>query len=705
MILHAAIAIGARLLVAALLVCVAVGPAAARPGTDAPMQSGYLTAELIAETTTARPGSTFYVALRQTIAPGWHTYWRNPGEGGQATSLAWSLPKGWRAGPMIWPAPERYRMGPFISYVVSGDVLIPVPIEVPADARPGTRLELRARASFLLCKDVCIPERADLMLPVIVSGAAPVVAGEKGQAVVAAREKAANRSRVLATYKLDKGMVTIALPGVTRATDGAYFYAYQSGAIDANKLQEVRQGPEGLVVRAPIYPKASVNEPFEGLLTLAQNQALEVRAQAGPLPHWVETAHPLTKSTDAEGAPTAWGAVLLAFVGGLILNLMPCVFPVLSLKAIALAKHAGRPAGARAEGLAFLGGSLTAFLCLAGVLMAARLAGAQLGWGFQLQSPAIVTMLALVMLLSGLNLSGVYEVGFSLQSLGGRHSGRSGIAGAFFAGALAAVVAAPCTAPLMGPAVGWALTQPPAVALPVFAALGLGLAAPFTTMSFAPRLFKYLPRSGVWLERLKKGLAFPMYGAAAWLAWVLSVQTGGAGLPALFAAAVSIAFAAWAWGIAQRGGGSKAWGAAAFMGVALAVPMGMSAADGIGTGESSGPAHLLVEQWTPERVDAERRAGRPVFVDFTAAWCITCQVNERTALASPAVREAFARTRAVYLKADWTNPDPKITEALASHGRSGVPLYLVYGADGAPKILPQLLTERIVIEAIEAARK
>jgi thiol:disulfide interchange protein DsbD len=373
------------------------------------------------------------------------------------------------------------------------------------------------------------------------------------------------------------------------------------------------------------------------------------------------------------------------------------------MKAAALAGHAHEPRTARLQGLAFLGGVLVTFLALAGALIAARAAGETAGWGFQLQSPPVIAALALLMLLVALNLSGVFHIGASAQGVGAGLAGRGGAAGAFFTGVLAVVVAAPCTAPFMAAAMGYALVQPPAVALAIFAALGLGLAAPFVLVSFTPALLRRLPRPGPWMETLQRLLAFPMYAAAAWLVWIFARQTGVAGLAELFAVAWALALAAWLFGRSQRSGrplpfrlasATAAVLVAAWLGVAALAPSGAQATS----------ATLDEQAYTPERLEALRAEGKPVFVNFTADWCVTCKVNERVALSSAEVGRAFERTGVVYLKGDWTSRDPVIAEALAAHGRAGVPLYLLY-APGAsqPRILPQLLTQGAVIRALEEA--
>jgi len=440
---------------------------------------------------------------------------------------------------------------------------------------------------------------------------------------------------------------------------------------------------------------------MDGVLSVG-GKLYEVDAVAGP-----PLAGAAAVAVDISAILVAIGS---AFVGGLILNLMPCVFPILSMKAIALARHAhGGSAGA--HGLVFMGGVVATFLALAGALIAARAAGQAVGWGFQLQSAPVVAGLALIMLLTALNLSGVFEVGESLQSAAGEAGGadNGSLWGSALTGALAVAVAAPCTAPFMAPAIGFALTQSPVISLAIFLSLGVGLAAPFTALAFAPGLLKLLPRPGAWMETLKGVLAFPMYGAAAWLVWVFSQQAGALGLAALMAAAVFTAFAAWLYGAAQsaRIAGAKPWLRFGVAGVSMAVALALAFWPSGGAPSASGapaPGAIASVPFSPAKLDSLRASGTPVLVDFTAAWCVTCQVNERVALSTPEVADAFRKSGVVYMIGDWTNRDAAIAQFLTANGRAGVPLYLMYGKGGAaPVTLPQILTPGIVVDAVKKA--
>lgn len=402
-------------------------------------------------------------------------------------------------------------------------------------------------------------------------------------------------------------------------------------------------------------------------------------------------------------------AMLAAFIGGIILNLMPCVFPVISLKALGLLRHTDNAASARREGLGFLLGVIVTMMALAGILLAARAGGAAVGWGFQLQSPLVIALLSLVILAAALNLLGVFEVGLSVQRVGAVEINRGAFLRSALTGALAIIVATPCAAPFMASAIGYALVQPPAVALVIFFALALGFAAPFTLVSLFPRLAKFLPRPGAWMDVLKRGLAFPMFGAYAWLVWVLAQQAGSAALATLLAASVVVAFAGWLYGMAQHrrfaGKGHKVlFAVTAVLIVAVLAPLPQLIKPGEGLAGDQVTAQLTKEKWTPQAVASQRGHGKAIFVDFTASWCITCQVNEKTSLSTQAVKDALAKTGTLYMVADSTKFNPDVDDAMSEFGQGGLPMYLVYPADGGPpKVLPQVLTPSIVVNALQAA--
>jgi len=695
-----------------------------------PQRTERIEAELVPMSAWAAPGSTAVVAVKQTIKPGWHTYWRNPGDSGGATALTWTLPQGVRAGDIVWPIPERQRLSGLMNYGYSGEVWLPVPIEVPATARAGTVLPLTVEASFFVCSaEMCVPEDLTLRLELPIRDGAAPLDRRHGAAITAVLENAPRPAGIEARIAAEDGALILAAVGgplAGRNPGPSYFFPFEKGIVEHAAVQTGAWGPQGLTltlrpggdVRA-----AGLSGPVEGVLVTAHG-AWEVRAEPGAAPTGASGSGALAAaaegapSPEAAGAPNLAGfaqALLFAVLGGLILNLMPCVFPILAMKAASLAASAHDARHARRDGLAFLAGVLTTFLLLAGALLALRAAGEAVGWGFQLQSPPVTAGLALLMLAVALNLSGVFHVGGGLQGAGSGPLARlPGGLGAFFTGALAVIVAAPCTAPFMAFALGAALVMPWPMALLVFLGLGFGLALPFVAVSLTPGLLARLPRPGPWMERLKGLLAFPMYATALWLAWVFSRQTGAEALGLLFVAGLLLALGVWLIGGGQteRGFGRRGVihltaGVAALLlaGAALILAARVPAAEpGATVSEpGAGPASA---PWSATAVAAALAEGRPVLVNFTADWCVTCKINERTSLTSPVVRAAMERANAVYLVGDWTRRDDAITAELQRHGRSGVPLYLLYQPGSSePRVLPQLLTEGVVVEALGDVRR
>ncbi len=677
--------------VRALLACLAALLAPLAAGAEV-VRTERITASLLSEAAVAAPGDTVRVGLHLEIIDGWHTYWRNPGDSGAATSLDWRLPEGVAAGPIRWPHPEAIPYGPLVNYGYEDEVLHLVDVTVPADWPAGSPLRLEAEAFWLVCEELCIPESGTVALD-LPTGPASEVDPEKGplfeRFAAALPQPAPFAVTAHGPEPLELRVKSGLAPGAE-----AHFFPYEGGVIDAAAAQPVHRDGDGFTLR--LTPKASAAE-LAGVLVVSEILGPQRFSEAYAIEAPVAAA-PVTASVPGVTLVAALG---LALVGGLLLNLMPCVLPVLSMKALALVQHDDR-GRARLEGLAYTAGVLATFIAVAGALIAARAAGAQIGWGFQLQSPLIVAGLAYLLFAVGLNLSGLFEIGGAL-GLGGRLAGRSGAVGAFAMGALAVVVATPCTAPFMATALGFALVQPPTVTLAVFAALGLGLALPFLLVSLVPALGRLLPRPGPWMIRLRQGLAFPMYASAAWLVWVLAQQAGPDAVLAVLAGAVLLAFGLWLAvpAVTRPGRIARGVGIAAVAGslLLLAVPAGLRGGDAAAA-ETPRPG----EAYSPLRLERALAGSGPVFVEMTAAWCITCQVNERVALSGAGFAELLARTGTTYLVGDWTNHDPEVSAFIADFDHPGVPLYVVWPAGGGPpEVLPQVLTPGLVARALERA--
>jgi thiol:disulfide interchange protein len=668
---------------------------------------------LIPERAAIAPGATITVALKEDIRKDWHTYWINPGDAGEPTRVAWKLPEGWQAAPFQWPYPRRIPVGPLMDYGYDNQVALLAEVTAPATAKPGETVTLAGRATWLVCSEVCVPEGADVSLSLPVAAALPP-ADEKNAALFAeTRAKLPHASPWNAVF--DAGDTRFALlvesPELAKARPReANFYPYTDGHIENAAPVKAGTTANGLVIESKTgyklqtAEKRAAADKVGGILVLTgadgRTDALEISAMPGAVP---ASAVLLASASDL-GLPEA---LLFAFLGGLILNLMPCVFPVLSMKALALAAKREKPEAARLSALAYGAGVLASFAALAAGLIVLREGGAAIGWGFQLQQPMFVAFLALLMFAVGLNLSGLYEIGGArLMGAGQTLTNKSGAAGSFFTGVLAVVVATPCTAPFMGAAMGFALTQSAGFALAVFVALGAGFAAPFMALGLIPAALRVLPRPGAWMTILRQLLAFPMYGAAIWLVWVLSFQAGSDGVLAALAGALTLSFGLWAYGRAQTAQGSSriAGLVAATLAigcVAAILPFaGISAPSNAATA-AAGESTLGYEPYSAAKLASLRAEGRPVFINATAAWCITCLVNERIALSGDALQKAFSDKKVAALKADWTNEDAEVTALLSAQGRSGVPLYL-YFAPGAesPVVLPQLLTEGTMLAVL-----
>ncbi len=695
----------ARALIALAVCAVVLIPGA---GRTTPVRTDYVEAELLSAVDSAVPGAEVTIALRQTLKSGWHTYWRNPGDSGEATSLTWTLPEGFQMGPIQWPAPSRMPVGPLVNYGYSDSVLLPMTLRIPEDAAIGSTATLTATASWLVCKDICIPEDASLTLslPITATPGGASSAARRIDAAIQSLPRPAGDIEARWTRMGDRLRLSLRWPeGATPPSpQQATFFPYDGAVIAHAAPQPVEAGARGLSIDlAPGFSSknARFKDDIHGVVVIDTQPALEIVAARGAA--WPDTSgQPIVAAdTVPETHIGLWLALLLAFGGGVVLNVMPCVFPVLSLKAASMARHSDQPAALRLQGLAFLAGVQVTFLSIAGLMLSLRAAGQDIGWGFQLQSPWVVSGLMLVMLAVGLHLSGVFTLGGQVQNIGQNLTRGDGPIPAFFTGVLAVAVAAPCTAPFMATALGYAIVQPAGVALAVFAALGLGMAAPLLLFSFSPWLARHLPRPGAWMERFKQVLAWPMYAAAAWLVWVIFQQLGPTAAAAALTSALLLALACWTYGVGQTDGG-RGWRWAAAVALVLCALTTASVARGGDVGRQ-----MIEEPFSPERLSALRADNKPVFVYFTAAWCVTCLVNERTALATPEVISALQDGGYTVLKGDWTNRDPAITQALAQHKRAGVPLYLVYPADRQrpPEVLPQLLTPGLVRDALKRGEK
>jgi len=680
----------ARALLALFLLLAFAGPAGAQA------EPAKVRVRLVAERGEIAAGETVAVALEENIAPGWHTYWRNPGEAGAPTTIDWSLPQGWRASALQWPYPKRLPTGPIMDYGYDGTVWLLMHVTAPADAAPGL-VTLNAKASWLVCKEVCIPEDAQMSLPLTIGRSTPPYATIEDEFDVA-RAKLPVASPWPARFENGATLdLFVASPALAAAKPkAAAFFPYAEGLVVGRAAQAWTVTKDGVGLRLAAGTK--LKNALDGVLVLTSAggsvKAFDIKAAPGPVPA-------LDFGNNA-GIGLAL-ALLFALIGGLILNLMPCVLPVLAMKALAIASKAGKhPGEAAREGLAYGAGAVLSFAALGAAVVALRAGGEAIGWGFQLQSPVAVACFALLIFAVGLNLSGVFEIPAGITG-GDALTRKGGAAGAFFTGVLAVAIAAPCTAPFMAAALGYALAQSGSVAMLVFLALGIGFAAPFVAIGLSPKLLAALPRPGRWMVHFRQALAFPMYAASVWLVWVLAQETDQNGLMAILSAMVALAFAAWAWGASRHA--NKRWRLLATFAAILALGSALMLVPLAGNGKPANAAALGAipsEPYSPSRLAQLREENRPVFVDATAAWCITCLVNERVALSGDDVRAAFARKHVAFLIADWTNRNPEITALLSAHGRPGVPLYLYYPAGGgAARVLPQILTEDEVVRTIE----
>jgi len=686
---------------ARLLLLLLIGLAApdARALESSIVSSPRAQASLVTEADAYLPGQPLRVGLRLRMAPGWYTYWQNPGDAGAAPELVFSLPEGATASPIAWPTPARHVTGPVMSYGYDGEVVLPVTIATTQAL--ADRLVIQVHASWLVCEKICVPEDGDftLTLPAgTLPAGTPTPSAEAP--LFAAADAATPRSAPWPAAVSPEGVLSLRIPGLdaTQVRE-AWFAPLAWGQVVHSAPQALAAAADGISLALRPGPEFRHAAGLSGVVVITDHagrtSALSLTASPGP--------------TIAPAAVLPlWQLVAFAVAAGMILNLMPCVFPVLAMKAMALARLSGT---ARRTALAHAGaysaGVVATFLALAGALVALRAAGAVVGWGFQFQSPVFVAAMAWLLFAVGLNMSGLYGIGGgAVAGIGGTAAQRGGLTGNFLTGLLAVLVATPCTAPFMGAAIAGALAAPLWVTLLGFLAMGIGFALPYVALAAIPAFARLMPRPGAWMETLRQALAFPMYAAAVWMLWVVSLQTGPSGVLYTAGGMVLIGFALWALGLAQAGSGRRLAVAASLAASAAAIallstlattPPATAAAPGAVQADAS-------QSFTLARLAELRGEGKPVFVNMTAAWCVTCIVNEQLALAQPAVQQAFAARGITYLKGDWTRRDPAITDYLRALGRDGVPLYVLYPPrGGTPVVLPQILTEQRVLDELNRA--
>ena len=751
------------LVLAALVLAAGVLSSAARAQSPAGtvVKTEQVRAELMAHASDgAQPGKTVWVGLQLTHQPHWHTYWKNSGDSGLPTVLQWTLPPGVQAAEIDWPVPRKIPIGNLANYGYEGTVLLPVRLTIGPDFKPSglsDALTVGLKANWLVCRKECIPEEGEFALQIPLRGST-ALNGAAFEAAFAAQPRPILNDPlgILPPSKIEVVGQTLqlaitGLPMELRGKTLDFFpetpEVIETGAVlqtagqTAPSARAWTQGWNGSVWQASV-PLSSQREASPAVmpvvLALDQGgQRLGYRAEVRVIGNWpavataaaaapaLETALPdnLARSGPGIGLLAALAGALL---GGLLLNLMPCVFPVLSIKLVEFARHAQDRRAQRISGVAYSAGVLLSFLALGGLMLGLRSAGEQLGWGFQLQSPTVVAGLAVLFTLLGLNLAGMFEFGQFLPARLSSHQARNPALNAFLSGVLAVAVASPCTAPFMGAALGLALGLPTWQALSVFAFLGLGMALPYLAASAWPALARALPRPGVWMAHFKTVMAFPMLATVVWLVWVLGQQTGIDGAAALLLLLLVLGFAAWAWGSPQLGARGRtgfgivagvllvltaAWAwptlrqdGAAATSAHLATKTAIDAAaaprsEGTPTGLQIGGSPDW-QPWTRTRVTQAQAQGQPVFVDFTAAWCVTCQFNKRTTLANAEVQALFAQKLVLMLRADWTRRDPAISAQLSALQRSGVPVYALYTPGQAR---PQLLSEILTVEEVRNA--
>lgn len=674
------------------------------------MDGSHLQADLVPEMTAAVPGTTLWMALRLDHQEHWHTYWINPGDAGVPTKILWNLPAGVTAGAMIWPIPERFDLpADLVDFGYTGEVFLLIPLTIAADYA-ATTLPLEANVQWVECEDICIPSGADISLELPVSDNAAVNTNWAWAFAQTRQSQPRADISLDATFSFAQGELQLLVQATEAIFESAAditFIPDKDGAVDYLAEQHITTQLSSLQLRQGQHRRVAriIPERVGGLLLVTDAAGKQLAYQVNAAPAQGDASLLGAEPAALNSELTIGTVFVFALLGGLILNLMPCVFPILSLKVLSLANATAASKREQGwHGVAYTGGVMLSFLALATVLLTLQAGGAAIGWGFQLQQPWLVASLICVFFVMGLSMSGVVEFGTSIMGIGSELQEQEGLKGSFFTGVLAAVVASPCTAPFMGAAMGFAFTQSMPVALTVFLALGFGMALPFLALSCIPELGKYMPRPGAWMQTFRQILAFPLYATAVWLLWVLGNQVGTNGMALIVGVCVVLAFACWLWQLRHASSGAKRHMLAALILVCMGLVFGALTSDFMQRNEANSAVADIdanYEPYTAARLSQLRAEGKPVFVNMTAAWCITCLVNEKVALGTEAVIKAMADKGITYMKGDWTNNDPAITAVLRQYQTAGVPLYLLFPADSSlpAEVLPQLLTEGIMLAA------
>jgi thiol:disulfide interchange protein len=663
----------------------------------------HLHVQLVLPQSELYPGGPDRAGLYFKLEPGWHVYWQNAGDSGEPPQIKWTLPAGITASPLEFPAPQRLPLGPLMDFGYENEVVFPFSFDVGSSVNPGPGT-IDAKVSWLVCREVCIPGKADLGMRVQLGRAAPAAVTTSSVDEILLQRGADSLPKSLpqsdqAIFQPSPSGFRLALTTGWRETH-AEFFPEDQDILNNPAPQTVTPTATGLVLDLKKDPNLTAAPgQLKGVIELSGGRNYEIAASPGSVAA-PRVAPPFSLSSLVRIS-------LFAFLGGMILNLMPCVFPVLFLKGFALVQSGSEERHRlRAHGFVYAAGVLVSFWALVALLLALRAAGGTLGWGFQFQSPVFLMLMSSLLFFLGLSLAGQFEIGHTLTSAGGSLAAKQGYAGSFFTGILAVVVATPCTAPFMGAAIGYALAQPAAVTFAVFTALALGLAAPYVALTLFPAWARLLPKPGAWMDVLKQAVSLFMFGTVIWLAWVVAQAYGAALLAALLSVFLFLAVAGWfvgRWPAKRWATSVAALLLLCVVAACIAAPRKLASAIGASSSVSDSTAANGVawKPWTADAVQKSLAAGQPVFVDFTASWCLSCQVNERVALDQPSVQKAFAAANVALFRADWTREDPAITEQLTALGRSGVPVYALYTpGQSDPELLPQVLTPGIVTDAL-----